>query len=51
MLFFVLETALTVGGMILGGQAIKLGLKWIKYGAKKLSPPDEKGAKDVTKKE
>ena len=49
MLLFVLETALTVGGMILGGQAIKLGLKWVKYGAKRLSPPDDKKKEEPNK--
>lgn len=42
MFTFLLEGSLMIGGMILGGQAIKLGLKWLKYGVRKWSPPDER---------
>ena len=42
MLGLIFEGAITLGGIILGGQAFKLASKWIKYGVKKLSPPDEK---------
>lgn len=47
---FLFEGVLTIGGVVLTGNAIKLGLKWAKYGVKKLSPPEEKkGQKEEPK--
>lgn len=49
MLMFMLEGMLTIAGMILGGQAINLGVQWLKYGFKKLSPPKENKKEDDDK--